>query len=457
METTAFEHNLSKGNVTAQLFRFALPFLISNLIQSLYSVADMVIVGQFAGTEAMSGVNIGSQATFIITNIVFGLCVGGTVLIGQYMGAGNRNAIREVIGTLFSGLLILAAVITASMLILTDPLLRLIQTPPESYAFAKSYFIVTVSGIVFIFGYNALSAVMRGLGDSKNPLYFVTIACFTNIVLDLLLVAVIPLGAMGAAIATVVSQALSMILCIIYLRKKGFIFDFSRSSFKLHKHRVRQIITVGLPSAIQNGTVGISFMFLTAFANSIGYAASAALGAVGKYNGFAILPAVAISSSVSAMVSHNIGAGEYERAKKTMLTGMLFAMAITYPIFILTQLFPAQIIKIFNDDPALLAYGVEYLRVFSFDYLLVPFVFCFNGLYTGAGHTRFSLFNSLISSVLARVPAAYVFGFVFGWGLRGIGVGAPFATLVALIVGVIFFISGKWKKQVVVLSPHGEE
>lgn len=448
MATSTLEHNLSKGNVTTQLIKFALPFLVSNLIQSLYSVADMVIVGQFAGTAAMSGVNIGSQATMIITNIIFGLCVGATVLVGQYLGAGDRNAIKEVIGTLFTGLFILAGVITVIMLILTEPMLHLIQTPAEAFADAKSYFIITMLGTVFIFGYNALSSVMRGLGDSKNPLYFVTIACFTNIALDLLLVAVIPMGAAGAAIATVISQALSMVLCIFYLRKKNFIFDFKLSSFKMHKLRVRQIITVGLPSAIQNGTVGVSFMFLTAFANSFGYAASAALGAVSKYNGFAILPAIAMSSSVSAMAAHNIGAGEYERAKKTMLTGMICAVAITYPVFILTQMFPETIIKVFNDDPALLTYGVEYLRVFAFDYLIVPFVFSLNGLYTGAGHTRFSLFNSLISSLLARIPASYIFGFTFNWGLRGIGVGAPFATVVALIVSTIFFFSGRWKKRI---------
>lgn len=448
MADSSLERNLSKGNVTIQLFKFALPFLISNLIQSFYSVADMIIVGQFAGTVAMSGVNIGSQATFIITNIIFGLCIGGTVLIGQYMGAGNREAIREVIGTLYTGLLILAVVVTTVMLLLTDPLLYLIQTPAESFDEAKAYFTITMLGTVFIFGYNALSSVMRGLGDSRSPLYFIAIACVTNIVLDLLLVAVIPWSAAGAALATVISQALSMVLCVIYLKKKNFIFDFKLSSFKIKKERVRQIVTIGLPSAIQNGTVGISFMFLTAFANTIGYAASAAIGAVGKYNGFAILPAVAISSSVSTMASHNIGAGEYDRAKKTMYIGMLFAAAISFPLFILTEIFPGAIIEIFNDDAALISYGIEYLRVFAFDYLLVPFVFCLNGLFIGAGHTRFSLFNAMISALLVRIPAAYIFGFVFNWGLRGIGVGAPFATFVAMTVATVYFLSNGWQKRI---------
>lgn len=201
-----FEKNLSQGSVVKQLILFSLPFLISNIIQSIYSVADMIIVGQFAGTVSMSGVNIGGQVTFLITNMIIGLTVGATVMIGQYLGAGDRKALSETIGTLFTTILILAAVITVAMLFLQTPILKLIQTPAESFSEAKDYFFVTMLGTVFIFAYNALSAVMRGMGDSKNPLIFVTIACVVNIVLDYILVAKFYMGAMGAAVATVISQ-----------------------------------------------------------------------------------------------------------------------------------------------------------------------------------------------------------------------------------------------------------
>ena len=226
-----FEKNLSEGNVVKQLIMFSLPFLISNIIQSLYSVVDMVVVGKYAGTISMSGVNIGSQVTFLITNMVFGLCVGATVLIGQYMGCGNREAIKKTIGTLFTSLMVLAVVLTVVMIWLEEPILRLIKTPEEAFSEAKSYFFVTMLGTFFIFGYNALSAVMRGMGDSKNPLYFVAIACAVNIVLDVVLVAGFNMGALGAAVATVVSQAISMILCVVYLAKNEFIFDFKLQSF----------------------------------------------------------------------------------------------------------------------------------------------------------------------------------------------------------------------------------
>ena len=272
----------------------------------------------------MSGRHIGSQATMIITNVVFGLCVGGTVLIGQYLGAGNRQAIREVIGTLFTGLFILAGIITTVMLILTDPVLYLIKTPAESFAYAKSYFTITMLGTVFIFGYNALAAIMRGLGDSKNPLYFVAIACFTNIVLDLLLVAVIPLGAAGAAVATVISQALSMVLCVVYLRKKGFIFNFNRSSFRPHKDRIKQIIKIGLPSAIQKRYGG---HFVYGFDGVCKLHRICGVG--GARRGGQIQQLCNFARNCHELLGFRDGVPQYRRRRiracqKTMVIGMLF-------------------------------------------------------------------------------------------------------------------------------------
>jgi putative MATE family efflux protein len=455
VKNPSFERDLVSGNVVKQLISFALPFLISNLIQTLYSVADMIIVGRFTGAAAMSGVNIGSQVTFIITNMVFGLCVGATVLIAQYLGAGDKNAIRETIGTLFSTLIVLSVVITVVMLGLQTPLLRLIKTPAESFADAKSYFFVTMLGTVFIFAYNALSAVMRGMGDSKNPLIFVAIACVCNIVLDLFFVAGLRTGAAGAAIATVISQGVSVVLCVLYLMKNGFIFDFKPSSFRFHGDRLKTLLRVGIPTSIQNVAVGISFLFLTTLVNMIGFTASAAVGAVGKFNGFAILPAAAMSSSVSAMSAQNIGAGQIERAKKTMHVGIVIAAVISAIIFVLVTIWPQAILEIFVDksDPdfeAVVTYGVNYVKSFKFDYLLVPFVFCLNGLFIGAGHTTFSLVNSCLSSLIFRIPLSYIFGMVLSHGITGVGLGAPGATAASLVFGLIYYFSGKWKKSTVV-------
>ncbi len=445
-----FENNLSKGSVILQLIKFSLPVLLSNLIQTLYNVADMIMVGRFAGTASMSGVNIGGQITFIITNMVFGLSIGATVLIGQYLGSDNRKAIKETIGTLFTSLFISAIAITLVMLLFKDLVLGAIKTPAESYSEASGYFVVTMLGTIFIFGYNALSAVMRGMGDSKNPMIFVGIACVTNIVLDYIFVGIFKTGAVGAAVATVISQALSMILCIIYLKKNGFIFDFKPESLKIVPERLKMLLKIGIPTSVQNVTVGISFLFLTALVNSVGYTASAAVGAVGKLNGFAILPAVAMSSSVSAMCAHNIGAKEIGRAKKTLGYAMLMAFGISLAIYWFVSAFPELCLSVFGEDKEMIEYGIEYLSVYKYEYFVVPFVFCLNGLFTGAGHSTFSLVNSMLSSVIIRIPAAILFGTLLEMGLFGVGLAAPVASMGSLLFGVIFYLSGKWKKLTIV-------
>lgn len=304
----SIEKNLTKGSVVKLLIQFALPFMLSSLIQSLYNVADMLIVGNYSGTAGISGVNIGGQVTFILTNFIIGLTVGGTVVIGQYLGSGDRKSVKESIGTLISFLLIVGVAITVLMLCVSDEILRLMQTPAESYQEARDYLDITMLGTVFIFGYNAFSAILRGFGDSRRPLIFVSIACATNVVLDLLFVGGFGMAAKGAAIATVISQGISMILCIASLVRSDFVFDFKLKSFRIIKKQLITIIQLGIPISIQNVIVNFSFLVLITIANSMGVNASAAVGIVGKYNGFAILPAIAVGSSVSAMVAQNMGA-----------------------------------------------------------------------------------------------------------------------------------------------------
>ncbi len=444
-----FEKDLSKGSVVSQLIAFSIPFILSNLIQALYAVADMIIVGQFCGTHSMSGVNIGGQITTLITNMVIGLCAGATVLIGQYMGFGARKELKDTVGTLFTTLIFLSVVLTVAMIVLRAPLLKLINTPIESFTEAESYLLFTALGTIFIFGYNALSAVMRGMGDSKNPLIFVGIACVVNIALDLVLIGIFKMKANGAAIATVVSQAVSMILCIIHLKRNDFVFDFNLKSFGFDVIQLKKLIKVGIPSSVQNMVAGISFLFLTALVNTMGVTASAAVGAVGKFNSFGILPPVAMSAAISAMCAQNIGAGKPDRAVKTTKTGALLAFFMSAVVFTISQLFPEQILRIFADDPELVAAGVPYFRMFAFDYITVPWVFSFNGLFIGSGHTTFSLFNSICSSVLIRIPAEYIFGIMLDWGLLGVGIAAPMASTLSVILAIGFYLSGKWKAATV--------
>jgi putative MATE family efflux protein len=444
------KNDLSQGNVLRKLVLFALPFLASNIVQSLYNVADMLIVGNFSGTESMSGVNIGGQVTFILTNTVIGLCMGGTVLIGQYIGAGNQMALKRVTATLITLLVLLAAVITVVILILKGPILRLIRTPPESYAESDRYLTVTVSGIIFIFAYNAFAGILRGMGNSKQPFYFVMAACFTNIVLDLIFVAVFHWDAFGAALATVISQALCVVLCVIYMVRNNFQFDFRPRSFRIYGDQLALIFRVGLPTCIQNSVTSLSFMFLTAIINIVGgVSASAAVGAAGKFNSFAFMPTQAMSASVSAMSAQNFGANRVDRAVQACRIGAGFSVIITWIFFMIVQLFPDRILGLFGSDPRMINDGVTYMRSFSWDFLIIPFVFCINGFLIGGGHTLFTMINSMLSAVILRIPVCYFFGIILGWGLRGVGMGAPAASAGVLLVIIVYLFTGKWKHNAI--------
>jgi len=451
------QNNLSKGNVVKQLIFFALPFVISNLVQTLYSVADMIVVGHYNGTVSMSGVNIGSQVTNLMTILALGLSAGATVLIAQSIGAEKTKKLQKVIGTLFTSLLILAIIMTALMLIFHVQILELIKTPKESFKESSNFLNVTALGTIFIFGYNALSAIMRGMGDSKSPLYFVTIACLTNVILDLLFVGGFHMGATGAGIATIISQALSMILCIIYLIRKRFVFDFHLKSFGIDSEQLKALLKLGLPISVQNLIGNISFLFITAIVNSYGVTASAAVGAVGKYNGFAILPAIAMNAAISTMCAQNLGAGREDRARKTFVTGMIISCIISYSIFALTRLFPEQILGMFVKDEAMIRVGLPYLKAFSIDYLLVPIYFSMNGLFIGAGHTTYSLISYILSGIVIRMPMAFLLSDVVHLGLYGVGLAIPAATLSSILLNLWFYYSGRWRKQTIHLSGQKDE
>ncbi len=442
-----FRQDLTQGSVGKQLIKFSIPFLLSNLLQAFYSVADMIIVGRLCGTHGITGVNIGSQINILVTGAAFGLAVGGTVLIAQYGGAQKYGEQRKTIGTLFTLYMILSVICTAVMLLLGDTMLKLLNTPEVAYQETYNYYTICMSGLVFMFAYNVISAILRGMGDSKRPLYFVLIATIVNVVGDIILVGPFKMGAAGAAIATVAAQALSVVLSVIYLAKNHFFAGYSKEDFKINKEKAKMLIKLGLPSSVQQVVVSFSFLTLTALVNSLPNAeiASACQGIGGKVNSFAILPALAMSNSVSSMAGQNIGAGDTQRAKKTMLTGMGIAFAISALVFAIVQLFPQQIISLFDTNQEVIAVGTQYVRFIALDYLFVPFVFCMNGLAIGAGYTNFALFNACFSSILVRVPFAYLVVNLTTLGFNGIGLATGLASVASILVGAIYVASGKWK------------
>lgn len=448
------QRDFTQGPIAKGMVAFSLPFLLSNILQALYGAVDMLVVGNYSDPDPavsatiLSGVNIGSQITHMVAMMVSGLTVSGTVMVGQYIGAKKQKDASETVGTMFSLMALVGLALMAVMMIFADPILRLLDTPPEAFEHAKTYLMICLGGTLFIFGYNAVASIQRGLGDSVRPLVFVGIACAVNVALDLWLVKGLGMGAAGAAWATVIAQAVSLILSALYLGKNKFIFDFKWRSFRIQKEKMKLMVKLGIPSSVQSIIVNISFLVMTALVNRIGGAiASAAVGVVGKFNSFAILPAVAMSSSVSAFAAQNIGAGLYDRAKKCVGVGIGIAMAISAVVFVSVQLFPGPIIGVFSPNEEVIKNGVEYMRSFSFDYLLVPIMFCLNGLIMGAGHTRFTLLSASLSSLLLRIPVAILLGSVLGWGLMGVGLAGPAATLASVALSGWFVLSGRWKKD----------
>ncbi len=448
------QRDFTQGPIAKSMVSFSMPFLLSNILQALYGAVDMLVVGNYSSPDPvisahiLSGVNIGSQITHLVAMMVSGLTVSGTVMVGQYVGARKQKDASQTIGTMFSLMAIVGAALMAVMMLFSDAILHLLDTPPEAFEHAKTYLMICLAGTLFIFGYNAVSSIQRGLGDSVRPLIFVGIACLVNVVLDLWLVKGLGMGAAGAAWATVAAQAISLILAALYLARNKFIFDFKPRSFRISKEKMGLMVRLGIPSSVQSIIVNISFLVMTALVNGIGGAtASAAVGVVGKFNSFAILPAVAMSSSVSAFAAQNIGAGLYDRAKKSVTVGLGLAMAVSVAVFAAVQLFPGEIIGVFSPNEDVIKSGVEYMRTFSFDYLLVPIQFCFNGLIMGAGHTRFTLISSALSSLLLRIPVAILFGSALSWGLIGVGLAGPAASLAGVLLSCWFVFTGRWKKD----------
>ncbi len=445
-----FENDLTKGNVMKQLLWFAIPFFISNLIQSIYSLTDLIILGNFGGTDSISAVNTAGGVLTLLTNFASGLSVGGTIMIGNYLGSGKREKINGVISTFLITLFGLGITFMTFLLIFNKQLLGALNTPAEAFTQASGYLYVCASGIIFIYGYNALSAIMRGLGDSKTPMIFIITAAILNIILDLVMVAKLGLGATGAAAATVIAQGFSMIACIVYLKSHDFMFDFKLSSFKFIKNEFFNLVKTGIPVSIQQLVTNFSFLMLTSFINNLGgVSAGAAAGIVMNFNGFAILPSVAISSSASAMVSQNMGKGNEERAKKTIYCCLGLCYIVSALVFTTVRLFPEQIFYLFGADSDVLVFGLPYIAVFSFEYATLPCIISFNSMSTGTGNGWVALVTNVLSAFIVRMPVAYLLGYVLNYGVIGIGASIPIATVFGSLVSFLFFKSGIWKRKVI--------
>ena len=414
--------SLTEGNVRRALSRFAIPFLGASLLQFLYGAVDLIVVGQFADQAGIAAVSTGSQVMQAVTNFIIGLSTGGTVLVGQYLGARRGEDVNRAIGTLFSLFALIAVVLAAAFALSTNAIVALMQVPAAAAAPARQYLFICACGLV---------------------------ACIINTVGDLLLVGVFGLGAAGAALATVAAQGVSLALALAVLRRRDFPFDFKRRSFRIQGDKAARILRLGLPVAVQNVLVTLSFLIITAIVNHMDVLAqSAAVGLVERITGFIMLFPIAFQSAISAMTAQNMGAGRPDRARQGLKYGILFCLAADIAMFVLVQLVPGLAMRLFTPDAEVIYHGVLYLRTYSIDCILVTFVFTLNGFYSGCGRTGFTLFNSLASTFLVRVPAVFFISLLPGVTLLHIGVAAPAASAIQVLLQLLYFRTGRWNHSV---------
>lgn len=438
---------LTKGSIFKSLMIFSFPFLLASLLQAFYGAADLFVVGQYADSAAVSAVAIGSQVMQTITGVILGITTGGTILIGQYLGARREKDMAKTIGTIICVFGLFSVVLTILMVLFTNPIARIMHTPAEAMKYTQQYIFVCSCGIPFIIGYNAVSGILRGMGDSKTPLYFIAIACVINITVDIILVDFFKMGAVGAAAATIGAQGISFLLAVLFLWKKGFPFEFGKKYILLFPKKAKIIFHLGLPIALQDGLINISFLLITTIINTMGLTASAAVGVVEKIIVFAMLPPTAFASAIAVTTAQNIGAGKIERAQKSLYAGIACSLVMGIAFWIYSQISPESITSLFSNDKEVIYTAAAYLKSYSLDCILVCFIFCMNSFFSGCGHPIFPMVHSLIATFLIRIPVSFFLSRIEGITLYKIGFGAPLATFISLIMCIIYMKYGSWKNN----------
>ena len=437
---------LTQGSVWGTVLRFSLPFLLANLLQALYGASDLFMVGRFADSAGVSAVATGSQVMQTITGLSVGLTAGGTVLIGQYYGARRTRNMADAVKTSLLLFGLLSAAMSALTLWLLDPLCALMQVPAEALPLAREYLRICACGIPFIVGYNAVSGILRGLGDSKTPLLFITLACVINVATDFLFVGLLKMGAPGAAVSTVIAQIASLVLAGCWLWARGHLGKYRRSRPRFRAVAARDILAAGLPIALQEGLVNASFLVVTAIINHMGLVASASVGVVEKLIVFSMLPTTAFASAIAAVTAQHRGAGLMGRARRCLAVGILLSLAFGGVCFLAAQLAGPGLVGLFSRDPRVMAAGARYLRSYSLDCIVVCFVFCMNAYFSGGGRPAFPLVHSLCSTCLVRLPLSWYFSRGPGADLFKIGFAAPAASLCSLLLCAVYFKTSAHQK-----------
>ncbi len=438
--------DFTEGNILKKLVSFMLPVLAALILQAAYGAVDLLVVGHFGSTAGLSAVSTGSQVLNLVTFVITQLSMGITVLVARYLGEKREEQIGGVIGGSTVVFAIISAVLFVLMIALARPIAILMQAPEEAVSLTADYVRICGGGIFFIVAYNVLSAIFRGLGDSKSPLLFVAVACVVNIFGDLLLVAVFHMDAAGAALATVAAQAVSVIFALLRLKKLGLPFPIGKKDFRLNV-QCKKAFLIGLPLALQEFLTQLSFLALCAFVNRLGLEASSGYGVACKVVNFAMLVPSALMQSMSSFVSQNVGAGKEHRARQALFTGMGVGLVIGCLVFLLVLFRGDWLCSIFTSEGNVIQRGFDYLKGFAPESIATALLFSMLGYFNGHDKTMFVMAQGLIQTLLVRLPLAYFMSIQPNASLTNIGLSAPIATVVGVLLCAGYYLHLRKKEQ----------
>lgn len=445
------EKNLTTGSVFKNILFFSLPYLLSYFLQTLYGMADLFIIGQFEGVASTTAVSIGSQVMHMLTVMIVGLAMGSTVSIGQAVGAGDRKKAASGIGNTVTLFMCLSVVLTVALLVFVRPVVTIMSTPEAAVPGTVEYLTICFIGIPFITAYNIISSIFRGLGDSKSPMYFIAVACVANIALDYLFMGALHLGPSGAALGTTLSQAVSVIIALVVIRRHSGALAVKKSDFQPARPVMAKLLRIGVPIAMQDGLIQIAFIIITVIANRRGLNDAAAVGIVEKIISFLFLVPSSMLSTVSALGAQNIGAGKPERARLTLRYAAFIAVCFGTCMVILMQFAAEPVVSLFTDSTQsdgaeVIRLGGQYMRGYVWDCIFAGVHFSFSGYFCACGRSGLSFLHNISAILLVRVPGVYLTSLFFPDSLFPMGLATSMGSLLSVIICVIAYtaiLSGK--------------
>ena len=435
--------DLTIGRVRQTLIQYALPLVVMNLMQSLYSMADLLISGHFIGSRGISGINNSSQVMLLVTQIAIGLSQGGNILIGQFFGAREEEARKETTNTLFYSFMILS--LATAILLRTFASSMLMALGAPAYGESLAYLRICTIGTMFIFGYNALVAAVRGVGDSRRPMLIIIISTCANIVLDILFVDGLKMGTAGAGLATVIAQGISFVLILVHVLRSRDVFGICIRHPQIHLKRFARILALGIPCAIQMSLAGLSWLTVTRYINHYGVAASAGGGVAAKIKDFCLLFTLAISSATSTMVAQTLGADKYSRAKEILYEAMKITMLASVVLIVAVEAGAPLLVRLFTREADVAAVAVQNLRIEMIGQIFYAIFMIYHGFALGAGHTWFVLLSSFVNCILVRV--VLVIRLVQAMGVTGVFLACMIAPASSVPIGICYVKSGIWRKK----------